>query len=77
MAAAGVALCAVIVAPFVSGLVWALAFAIVAEPLRQWLAARFRPTLMATLGVTIAATVAILGILQRRTTHARSAEQPT
>jgi predicted PurR-regulated permease PerM len=61
MAAIGVGLCAFIVGPFVPGLVWAIALAVVADPLhlklRRWLK---RPALAAGAGVVLVALVLLI-----------------
>ena len=60
MTAAGVTLCAVIVRPFVPGLVWALALVVAAGPFHRWMFNRLpHPNLAAGIAVAVVA----LGLL--------------
>jgi predicted PurR-regulated permease PerM len=60
MTAAGVTLCAVIVSPFVPGLVWALALVVAAGPFHRWMFNRLpHPNLAAGIAVAVVA----LGLL--------------
>ena len=60
MTATGVTLCAVIVSPFVPGLVWALALVVAAGPVHRWMSNRLpHPNLAAGIAVAVVA----LGLL--------------
>jgi predicted PurR-regulated permease PerM len=61
MAATGIALCLIVAGPFIPGLAWALAFAVVTHPIHRWISSRIRrPDIAAGLSVAIVAVMLIL-----------------
>jgi predicted PurR-regulated permease PerM len=61
MTAAGVALCGLIIGPFVPGVVWALALMVAAGPLHRWILCRWPlPNLAAGVAVVLVALVLLI-----------------
>lgn len=61
MAGAGIALCFLVAGPFIPGITWALAFAVVANPVHQWVSRHIaKPDLAAAVSVVLLALLLVI-----------------